>query len=262
MSEPLPLVGESIVKSYGEWDVINGLSLNITAGQFAIILGPSGCGKTTLLRCLSGLSPLTSGTVRIGGEIVKDVPRDVAVVFQEYNKSLFPWMTIEENVVFALRGLDRKVARARAASALDRVGLADTRSKYPWQTSGGMQQRAAIARALAAEAGLVIMDEPFASVDALTRIHLEQLLLDIWTETPFTCVFVTHDIEEAVYMGDKLFVLSSRPTHLMEEIPVDLPRPRDQLATKSLPAFQVLRAQAFSLIEGVGTHSHSTPLKS
>jgi NitT/TauT family transport system ATP-binding protein len=195
----------------------------------------------------------TAGQVEIDGRRVSGVAEDVAVVFQEYNRSLYPWMTLEENVRFGLRGVSKSQAKLRAATALDRVGLSDSLKMYPWQVSGGMQQRTAIARALAAEAGLVIMDEPFASVDALTKIHLEQLLLKIWGETPFTCVFVTHDIEEAVYLADRLFVLSPRPSRLREEIVVDLPRPRDPVTTKALPEFQRIRQQAFALIEGYTT---------
>jgi NitT/TauT family transport system ATP-binding protein len=244
------LEAKGLVKSFDDRKVIDGLDLSIGPGEFGVVLGPSGAGKTTLLRCLSGLMAPTSGLVEINGRRVTGVAEDAAVVFQEYNRSLYPWMTLEENVRFGLRGVDKRQARQRAAAALERVHLGDSLKMYPWQVSGGMQQRTAIARALAAEAGLVIMDEPFASVDALTKIHLEQLLLRIWTETPFTCVFVTHDIEEAVYLADRLFVLSPRPSRLRKEIVVDLPRPRDPVTTKALPEFQRLREQAFNLIEG------------
>ncbi len=230
--------------------VIQDLSLRVQPGEFAVILGPSGCGKTTLLRTFSGLLRPDRGEVLVDGRVVHDVPDDVGVVFQEYNKSLFPWLSLERNVRFALRGLDRATAAQRARDALARVGLADSAHQYPWQVSGGMQQRTAIARALAHQARLVIMDEPFASVDAITRIHLEVMLLDIWTESRFSVVFVTHDIEEAVFLADRLFVLSGRPASLKEEITVTLPRPRDLLTTKALPLFQQLRERAFRLIEG------------
>ncbi|MGP3533195.1 ABC transporter ATP-binding protein [Microbacterium sp. RD1] len=259
MPEPVTLRTAGLVKSFPDRDVIGGLDLSIRAGEFSVVLGPSGAGKTTLLRCLSGLTPVTSGVVEVGGTPVRSVPRDVAVVFQDYNRSLYPWLTLERNVTFGLRGVSRGQARARAREALDRVGLADAADLHPWEVSGGMQQRATIARAIAAEAGLVIMDEPFASVDALTKVHLEQLLLKIWHETPFTCVFVTHDIEEAVYLADRLFVLSPRPSTLREEIVVDLPRPRDPLATKALPRFQELRTHVYGLIEGVGASGISQP---
>lgn len=250
MSEPLGLSAREVVKGYAGRTVIDGLTFDVKPGEFAVILGPSGCGKTTLLRCLSGLTEVGAGEVLIDGEVISGVPDDVAVVFQEYNKSLYPWMTLEQNVRFGLR-VPAAEAKARAARALERVGLADAAHLHPWQVSGGMQQRAAIARALAAEASLVIMDEPFASVDAITKIHLEDLLLQIWQETPFTCIFVTHDIEEAVYMADRLLVLTERPTSLREEFIVDLPRPRDPITTKALPRFQELREAAFGLIEGV-----------
>lgn len=257
MSNPVGLEATGLVRAFDGRKVIDGLDLLIRPGEFSVVLGPSGAGKTTLLRCLSGLLPPTSGTVTINGTPVAGVPDDVAVVFQEYNKSLYPWMTLEQNVRFGLHGVPKKLAMERALTALERVGLHDAVDLYPWQVSGGMQQRAAIARALAVEAKLVIMDEPFASVDALTKIHLEDLLLKIWSETPFTCIFVTHDIEEAVYMGDRLFVLSPRPSRLREEFVVDLPRPRDQLSTKALPRFQQLRKHAFELIEGVGATAES-----
>lgn len=229
--------------------VIDDLTLRVQTGEFAVILGPSGCGKTTLLRMFSGLLRPDVGQVHVRGEEVRGVPHDVAVVFQEYNKSLFPWLTLERNVRFSLQGLPKAEAKERAQKALAQVGLSESAHQYPWQVSGGMQQRTAIARALACEAKLVIMDEPFASVDALTRIQLEQMLLDIWSRVGFTVVFVTHDIEEAVFLADRIFVLSGRPTSVKEEIAVDLPRPRDPLATKALPKFQELREEAFRLID-------------
>lgn len=253
MSELLGLEARNVVKSFTDRPVIDGLTIDVKPGEFAVILGPSGCGKTTLLRCLSGLTQTTSGEVLIGGTAINGVPDDVAVVFQEYNKSLYPWLSLEANVRFGLGHLDKAEAKERAKHALERVGLADAAHLHPWEVSGGMQQRAAIARALAAEAGLLIMDEPFASVDAITKIHLEELLLKIWSETPFTCIFVTHDIEEAVFMADRLFVLTERPTKVLKEFEVDLPRPRDPLTTKALPRFRELREEAFGLIEGVGS---------
>lgn len=253
---PVSLECVDLVKSFNNRPVIEGLTLSIAAGEFAVVLGPSGAGKTTLLRCLSGLMAPTSGEVLIDGKVVTDVPPDVAVVFQEYNKSLYPWLTLEGNVGFGLDGISKQEAKRRTAEALERVGLGDAARLHPFEVSGGMQQRAVIARALARQSGLVIMDEPFASVDALTKIHLEQLLLDIWAETPFTCVFVTHDIEEAVYLADRLFVLSERPTRLRKEFSVDLPRPRDQVTTKEDPDFHAIRHEAFGLIEGVRNPGH------
>jgi NitT/TauT family transport system ATP-binding protein len=253
MSNLVGLESRGLVKSFGGRPVIGGLDLHIRPGEFSVVLGPSGAGKTTLLRCLSGLLPATSGDISINGRPVTGVPPEVAVVFQDYSKSLYPWKTLKENVLFAVRKLDKKEAQDRAVTALERVGLADAADLFPWQVSGGMQQRATLARALVSQAPLVIMDEPFASVDALTKIHLEELLLSLWAETPFTCIFVTHDIEEAVFMGDRIFVLSGRPTKLLEEYEVDLPRPRDHIHTKSLARFAELREKTFNLIEGSGT---------
>ncbi len=241
--------------------VLQGLSLAVNPSEFTVILGPSGCGKTTMLRCLSGLIAPDSGSVTIDGRPVKGVPTDVAVVFQEYNKSLFPWMSLDKNIRFGLHGLDKRTAIERSARALERVQLSESADLYPWQVSGGMQQRAAIARALAREAKLLIMDEPFASVDALTRLHLENMLLDIWQESRFTVVFVTHDIEEAIYLADRVIVLSGRPTHVRDEIVVDLPRPRHPVETKGLPRFRELHRRAFDLIEGATPARASEPAR-
>jgi NitT/TauT family transport system ATP-binding protein len=250
--EPVSLATRGLTKAFEGRPVIQGLDIDVAPGEFAVVLGPSGCGKTTLLRLLSGLATPTGGDVEIGGAPVAGVPDGVAVVFQDYSKSLYPWLTLEENVRYGMLGRPKAEARRRAATALERVGLADAAELHPWQVSGGMQQRACIARAIAMEAGLVVMDEPFASVDALTKIHLEQLLLELWTERPFTCLFVTHDIEEAVFLADKLIVLSGRPTSVREVFTVDLPRPRHPLETKKFPEFARLREAAFNLIEGVG----------
>ena len=217
--------------------------LSLEPGEIVALVGPSGCGKSTALRLLAGLEQPTRGQVRRAS-----APGETAVVFQDYSKSLFPWLTLERNVMFGLRVGSRKEARERARAALDRVGLSGYESHYPWQVSGGMQQRTAIARALAREASMVVFDEPFAAIDALTRIQQEDGLLGLWSEFGFTALFVTHDVDEAVYLSDRLVILGPRPTYVAREVAIDLPRPRDQVATRSLPAFQEYRAMALETL--------------
>jgi NitT/TauT family transport system ATP-binding protein len=214
-------------------------------------VGPSGCGKTTLLKCVSGLLPVTSGEVTLDGRRVTAPPEQMAVVFQEYGRSLFPWMRVDQNVRFPLRRkrMVRPEVERLVSEALAAVGLSEFARHYPWQLSGGMQQRVAIARALAYQPEILVMDEPFASVDAQTRADLEDLLLSVWEKFHVTILFVTHDIDEAVYMGDRILVLTRRPTVLEEIVEVDLPRPRDQVATKELPRFAHLRALVYRSIK-------------
>jgi NitT/TauT family transport system ATP-binding protein len=226
------------------------LSFDAADGEFVSIVGPSGSGKTTLLRCLSGLMPPSGGEVRLRGRAVTEVPKELALVFQEYSRSLFPWMTVRDNVDMPLRhlGLSRSERDSRIGAALSEVSLTDAAGKYPWQLSGGMQQRVAIARALAYQPTILLMDEPFGSVDAQTRSDLQDTLLDVWRRHQSTIVFVTHDIDESVYLADRVVVLSKAPARVVASIPVDLPRPRDQIATKELPRFVELRAEVARLI--------------
>ena len=244
----------SLSKSFGSGDArttaIGDLSFTIEKGSFTCVVGPSGCGKTTLLRCLSGLASPTSGEVTIAGRPVTEPPPDMAFVFQDYSRSLLPWMTVQQNTEFPLkyRGLDRAGRGAAAERALAAVGLTAAARKYPWQLSGGMQQRVAIARALAYEPQVLLMDEPFASVDAQTRADLEDLMLRIWADIGMTVLLVTHDIDEAVYLADRVLVLSSSPSSVVGDFPIGLSRPRDQISTKELPAFGHLRADILRLI--------------
>lgn len=247
------LVCDKVYKSYPgpsgqSAPVIDGLSFTAEPSQFVSVLGPSGAGKTTLLRCITGLEKIDSGLVAIGDQDSQGIDAETAVVFQDYSKSLFPWLNLESNVMFGLHRLDRKEATDRARAALARVGLSDYMQHYPWQISGGMQQRTAIARALAREANLVVFDEPFAAVDALTRINQEDGLLGLWSEFNFTALFVTHDVDEAIYLSDKVIVLSPRPSMVALEFAVDLPRPRDQVGTRSLPLFQEYRRMALETL--------------
>ncbi|HSK93607.1 MAG TPA: ABC transporter ATP-binding protein [Candidatus Angelobacter sp.] len=226
------------------------VSLQIAQGEFVAIVGPSGSGKTTLLRCIAGLQGPTRGEVRLNGKVVTDVPDDLALVFQDYGRSLYPWLRIGENVGLPLRRLrlpdDER--RDRIGAALAEVGLSDVAERYPYQLSGGMQQRVAIARAIAYRPQILLMDEPFASVDAQTRADLQDMALQIWASHDSTVVFVTHDIDESVYLADRVVVLSDAPATVAAEIRINLTRPRDQIETRAAPAFVSHRAEVARLI--------------
>jgi NitT/TauT family transport system ATP-binding protein len=243
------LTVRELSKSYqtrvGHRLVLNSINLDVRRGEFVCVVGPSGAGKTTLLRCMSGLLAPTAGQVLLDGELVSRPPAKLAVVFQDYSRSLMPWMLVEGNVMLPLRAKGMRSARCRelAMKSLAAVGLAEACHQYPWQLSGGMQQRVAIARALAYEPEVLLMDEPFASVDAQTRADLEDLALDLRASFGVTVVLVTHDIDESVYLGDRVIVLSGSPTQIRDDIAIDLPTPRDQVGTKVLPRFAELRAR-------------------
>ncbi|MGI8680692.1 MAG: ABC transporter ATP-binding protein [Mycobacteriales bacterium] len=236
------------------------LTFTVREREFVCIVGSSGCGKTTMLRCLSGLLAPTSGEISLDGASVDGPPEDMAFVFQDYSRSLLPWMTVAGNVGFPLKykGLSKADAAAATAEALDAVALGDRGESYPWQLSGGMQQRVAIARALAYQPRILLMDEPFASVDAQTRAELEDLLLDIWRRYEITVLFVTHDIDEAVYLSQRVLVLH-KPAHVHEVVDVDLPTERDQLATKRLPRFGELRSRVLSSLRAPEPAAVRTP---
>ncbi|MBA2316801.1 MAG: ABC transporter ATP-binding protein [Euzebyales bacterium] len=244
-----------LTKTYGHGPsavhAVGNLSFRVEPGEFVCIVGQSGCGKTTLLKCLCGLIPATSGTAVLQGRVIDRPPDKLALVFQEYSRSLLPWMTVRGNITLPLRskGIDSTRRDELAEQALTAVGLVGSFDRYPWQLSGGMQQRVAIARALAYQPEILLMDEPFASVDAQTRADLEDLVLRVRDEFDVTVLFVTHDIDEAIYLSDRVIVLTPPPTRVREVVDVDLPRPRDQIATKGLPAFTRLRAHVFELIK-------------
>jgi NitT/TauT family transport system ATP-binding protein len=242
-------------KTYGTGDkathAIAEVSFDVGEGEFACVVGPSGCGKTTLLKCIAGLLRPTRGEIVLKGERVTAPPEEMALVFQEYGRSLMPWTSVRNNVLLPLR--HKKLSRAQRASlveeALAAVGLMQFIDHYPWQLSGGMQQRVAIARALAYQPAILLMDEPFASVDAQTRGDLEDLVLRVREEYGITILFVTHDIDESVYLSNRIIVLTHAPTEVKEIIPVDLPFPRDQIDTKERPEFAHLRAHVYRLIK-------------
>lgn len=232
--------------------VIGDISLKISKNEFVSLVGPSGCGKTTLLLCLAGLLPLTSGSIVFNGEKVVGPPAGLSVVFQDYSRSLFPWKRNRENVLFGMRrltGVTKAEKQDIASELLAAVGLADFADYYPWQVSGGMQQRVAIARALASRSKLVLLDEPFASLDAQTRSDMHELITVLFKKYEQTCILVTHDIEEAIYLSTRLCVLTHRPSRLELEIDVDLPMPRSPLLTKEHPTFLELRHKVLELIK-------------
>jgi len=242
-------------KTYGEGEnathAIGSISFGIEEKEFVCVVGPSGCGKTTLLKCMSGLLEPSTGSVAIKGRAVDGPPPEMALVFQEYSRSLLPWMSVRGNVTLPLR--HKKLGKGETArlveEAVEAVGLAAFIDRYPWELSGGMQQRVAIARALAYQPEILLMDEPFASVDAQTRGDLEDLVLRVREQFGVTVLFVTHDIDESVYMADRIVVLTPSPTEVREVLTVDLPHPRDQVDTKELPEFARLRAHVYRLIK-------------
>jgi len=239
-----PLSGPPVV-------AIGDVSFRVEPRQFVSIVGPSGCGKSTLLQCVAGLMKPTAGSVILGGQTVTGPPEGLLLLFQEYNKSLMAWRTVLGNVCFGLEnkpGLGRAERESEARHYIGLVGLAGFEDHYPWELSGGMQQRVAIARALACKPQVLLMDEPFGSLDALTRMDLEDTLLRLWSSLQSTILFVTHDIEEAVYLSDRIYVLSRRPSRMLTDTAVDLPRPRHQLASREDERFIRLRHHTFEMI--------------
>jgi NitT/TauT family transport system ATP-binding protein len=246
---------DHLEKVYGEGGgatrAIDDLSFGVSEGEFVCVVGPSGCGKTTLLKCMSGLLSASGGRIALRDQPISGPPETMAMVFQEYGRSLMPWLSVGANVALPLRHKKlSKPERARLVEeAVRAVGLRDFIERYPWELSGGMQQRVAIARALAYQPEILLMDEPFASVDAQTRGDLEDLILQVRERYGMTVLLVTHDIDESIYLADRIVVLSPSPTRLKEVLGVDLPHPRDQVATKALPEFARLRAHVYRQIK-------------
>ena len=219
-------VGKVFPTRKGEVRALEGADLEIAENEFVSIVGTSGCGKSTLLNILAGLDEPTTGEALVDGRPVAGPGRDRGVVFQSY--TLFPWMTARQNVEFALRGerLSRAERRARADEQLDLVGLSDFADAHPKQLSGGMKQRVAIARSLSYRPSVLLMDEPFGALDALTRRQMQELLTSVWESHRLTVLFVTHDVDEAIYVSDRVLVMTNRPGRIKEEIAIDLARPR------------------------------------
>ncbi|MBI5439866.1 MAG: ABC transporter ATP-binding protein [Deltaproteobacteria bacterium] len=245
---------ESLSHAYGSGAgarlVLSDVRFSVVQGEFICIVGPSGAGKTTLLRCLAGLQQPTSGRAVFDGREVDRPPSQLAVVFQDYSRSLMPWLSVFDNVALPLRsaGLGKEAQQERSLQALGEVGLADVSKAYPWQLSGGMQQRVAIARALAYRPAAVLMDEPFASVDAQTRADLEDLVLKVREHLGLTLLLVTHDIDEAVYLADRVVVLSGSPASVARIVDVPFGSARDQLLTKATREFAELRREVHEMI--------------
>ena len=229
--------------------ILEGINLEIRRGEFFTIVGASGTGKTTLLRILGGLQKVTSGTVRFRGMLVTEPPEGAIVVFQDYSHALLQWRSVARNVALGLEGhLDGAAIDARVREALQMVDLTRNAADYPWQLSGGMQQRVQIARALALRPDALLMDEPFGALDAMTKATLQDEVLRVHARTGTSFVFITHDLDEAVYLGDRIAVLGGPPGHLHKIIEVTLARPRDQIETRQSPDFLRYRLEVHAAI--------------
>ena len=238
---------QGLAKNYGALQVFRSIDFELGDREIVCIVGPSGCGKTTLLRCLDGLIPVDAGEILVQGQRVESPMPGMAMVFQHFG--LFPWKTVYDNVAYGLRmaGVAKTEIASRVPAFINLVGLKGFEQAYPYQMSGGMQQRCGLARALAIEPSVLLMDEPFAAVDAQTREILQFELLRIWESRPTAMIFVTHSIEEAVLMGDRVFVLKGRPSSITEIVTVDLPRPRTR-DTLALARFAVLRERVWGTL--------------
>lgn len=253
-SRPPIIVFDHVSLSYGPLTVLSDVSFAIEPGTVNCVIGPSGCGKTTVLRLVGGFLQASQGTVTVAGKPRTRPTRDVAVVFQDYSRALLPWRTVHDNVSLALEaeGAPRAERAGRIEAMLGLVGLRDHARKFPSQLSGGMQQRVQIARCLAQEPQILLMDEPFGALDAMTRGVLQDELLRIQEERRVTVLFVTHDLEEALYLGQRVIALAPDPGRVHALVDVPLPFPRHQLTTREDPAFLRMRRELFGL-----THSHA-----
>ena len=248
----------SASKHFDGYQVFDDLDLHIRSNEFVSVLGPSGCGKTTLMRMVAGLETPTSGEVLVGGERVVGPRPDMAVVFQNFR--LLPWRTVEDNVAYGLRlrGQSKRESRENSERYVDLVGLADFRRKFPYQLSGGMQQRVALARALAIRPRLLLMDEPFGALDAQTREQMQYELLELWRSFSKTVVFITHSIDEAILLSDRVVLMQARPGRIQREFDIPFPRPRDPAAIRATPEFTALRSEMWELRQSRGTAAGGT----
>ena len=235
----------------GDKAILENINLAVARSEFLCIIGASGCGKTTALRLAAGLYQPSSGSVTFDGQPILTPRRDIAIVFQDYGKALLPWRTAAGNISLALEasGVPASQRAARIDELLKKVGLPNHAAKYPAEMSGGMQQRLQIARCLAQEPKALLMDEPFGALDALTRQTLQDEVLALVRASAATVIFVTHDLEEAIYLGDRVIGLSPHPGRIGIELKIDLPRPRDQLTTRENPQFLALRRELFDFIK-------------
>jgi NitT/TauT family transport system ATP-binding protein len=238
---------DRVHKSFGDFAALRDVSLSVAGNEFVTIVGPSGCGKTTLMNILAGLEAATRGRALVDGAPITGPGPDRGVIFQQY--ALFGWLTVRKNVEFGLRtaGVGRAERRARAQHFIDLVGLHDFADALPRMLSGGMKQRCAIARAYAVDPSILLMDEPFGAVDALTRVRLQEQLLQTWSQEKRTVVFITHDVDEAVVLANRVVVMAARPGRIVGVIDVDLPYPRNEQVRLS-PAFTALRNRVWSAV--------------
>lgn len=232
-------------ESAGRGAVLQGVDLEVDQGEFVTVLGPSGCGKTSLLRLIAGFEPATGGSIIFDGQRVRGPGADRVVVFQQ--PWLYPWLNLRDNVAFGLKLHSRKVDWDRVDRMIDIVGLKGYEKHAPYHLSGGMQQRAAVARALVMSPKLLLMDEPFGALDAQTRQHLQEFLLGLWAQIEVTIVFITHDVEEAILLGDRMVIMGTNPGHVALEQVIDIPRPRSE-ATTLTPVFQDIRKRALETL--------------
>lgn len=258
---PLILEIDRLSKSFGaDAQILKEVSLGVHRREFLTVIGPSGCGKSTLARILAGLETITEGEARINGEAIKGPGPDRGMVFQKY--TLFPWLTVKQNVMFGLtaQGSGQAQAQGEASAWVEMIGLAKFIDHYPHQLSGGMQQRVAIARSLATRPQVLLMDEPFGALDAQTRIRMQQHLIEIWQNIDVTVVFITHDLDEAIYLADRILVLKPNPGEVQAVIDVPLPRPRLPEHVQS-PEFSELKAELGELIHGQEETEDDEPLQ-
>lgn len=246
------LAARGVAQSYGSHLVLDGIDLEVREGEIVCLVGPSGSGKTTLLRVLGGLLKPTTGQLEYRGARVAGPRREIAIVFQDYGRALLPWRTVSGNISLSLEaiGCPKSQRAAKIEALLSRVNLSHVAGHYPAMLSGGMQQRVQIARCLGQDPDILLMDEPFGALDALTRQSLQDELMGLVADTGTTVIFITHDLEEAIYLGDRVLALSAHPGRIVSSFKVDLPRPRDQLSTREDPAFLKLRRELFEWVEG------------
>ena len=255
---PAHIVVQGVSKRFpipgGEVVALNDINLTIGKGEFVCLLGPSGCGKSTLLNAIAGFSTPTLGTIKVDGEPIVSPGPDRGMVFQEY--ALFPWMTVAQNVAFGLeiKGMKRADIKARVAELLEMLKLTDFRDRFPKDLSGGMRQRVAIARVLALDPPVLLMDEPFGALDSLTRRSLQDELLRIWAQMKKTIIFVTHSIEESIYLADRIVVMTYRPGTIKADIRVKLAHPRD---SSTLPFNELKRQLSQQVMEEQSRHEQA-----
>src|SRR5215471_18608365 len=243
---------EKVSVAFGGRPVLSDVSFEVSAGEFLCVVGPSGCGKTTLIRLLAGLLAPTGGGIVFQGRPLAGTSRDRAIIFQDYSKALLPWRTVAGNIALSLEagGVAEPEKGRRVEALLAKMQLSPAAAQYPGQLSGGMQQRVQIARCLAQQPKLLLMDEPFGALDAITRQTLQDEIARLAAEERTTVVFITHDLEEAIYLGDRVIVLQSNPGRIAEMIEVDIPRPRNQLDTREDRRFLEHRHRLFGLLQG------------